>query len=69
MNNVDMMREAVANTLTAMAKNVLTLVFLVALMFRQDWGLALVASFVFPLAIVPVTSIGRKVRKRASRAW
>jgi len=69
MNNVDMMREAVANTMTAMAKNVLTLVFLVALMFRQDWGLALVASFVFPLAIVPVTSIGRKVRKRAIRAW
>ena len=69
MNNVDMMREAVANTLTAMAKNVLTLIFLVALMFRQDWGLALVASFVFPLAIVPVTRIGRKVRKRASRAW
>ena len=69
MNNVDLMRDAVANTLTAMAKNVLTLVFLVALMFRQDWGLALVASFVFPLAIVPVTSIGRKVRKRASRAW
>ena len=69
MNNVDLMRDAVANTLTAMAKNILTLLFLVALMFRQDWTLALVAFFVFPLALVPVMRIGRKVRKRASRAW
>ena len=62
MNNVDLMRDAVANTLTAMAKDVLTLIFLVALMFYQDWALALVAFFVFPLAIVPVSKIGRKVR-------
>ncbi|MBT5432569.1 MAG: ABC transporter ATP-binding protein [Rhodospirillaceae bacterium] len=69
MNNVDLMRDAVANTLTAMAKDVLTLIFLVALMFYQDWALALVAFFVFPLAIVPVSKIGRKVRMRANLAW
>ncbi len=69
MNNVDLMRDAVANTLTAMAKDVLTLIFLVALMFYQDWALALVAFFVFPLAFFPVSAIGRKVRKRATRAW
>ncbi|MBC6441092.1 MAG: ABC transporter ATP-binding protein [Rhodospirillales bacterium] len=69
MNNVDLMRDTVANTLTAMAKDILTLTFLVALMFYQDWALALVAFFVFPLALVPVTRIGRKVRKRASLAW
>jgi subfamily B ATP-binding cassette protein MsbA len=69
MNNVDLMRDAVANTLTAMAKDVLTLVFLVALMFYQDWALACIAFFVFPLAFFPVSAIGRKVRKRATRAW
>jgi len=69
MNNVDLMRDAVANTLTAMAKDILTLAFLVGLMFYQDWAMAFVAFFVFPLALVPVTRIGRKVRKRASLAW
>ncbi|MBN34390.1 MAG: ABC transporter permease [Rhodospirillaceae bacterium] len=69
MNNVDLMRDAVANTLTAMAKDILTLIFLVTLMFYQDWTLALIAFFVFPLAFFPVSAIGRKVRKRASLAW
>jgi ATP-binding cassette, subfamily B, bacterial MsbA len=69
MNNVDLMRDAVANTLTAMAKDFLTLIFLVALMFYQDWALACVAFFIFPLAFFPVSAIGRKVRKRATRAW
>ncbi len=69
MNNVDLMRDAVANTLTAMAKDFLTLIFLVVLMFYQDWALACVAFFVFPIAFFPVSAIGRKVRRRSSLAW
>ena len=69
MSNVDLMRDAVANTLTAMAKDILTVAFLVSLMFHRDWALALVAFFVFPLALIPVDRIGRKVRARANRAW
>ena len=69
MSNVDQMKDAVANILTSMAKDLLTLVFLAALMFYRDWALALAVCFVFPLALVPVTRIGRKVRRRASRAW
>ena len=69
MNNVDLMRDAVANTLTAMVKDILTVAFLVSLMFYQDWELALVVIVVFPLALVPANRIGRKVRMRASRAW
>jgi subfamily B ATP-binding cassette protein MsbA len=69
MNNVDMLREAVAKTLTGIVKDVLTLGFLVALMFYQDWILAIISFFVFPLAVLPTVLIGRKVRRRANRAW
>ncbi len=69
MSNVDLMRDAVAKTLTGLAKDFMTLVFLVAVMFYQDWVMAVVSFFVFPLAALPTVLIGRKVRKRASRAW
>jgi len=69
MNNVDMLREAVAKSLTGFVKDALTLAFLVALIFYQDWLLALISFFVFPLAVLPTVLIGRKVRRRASRAW
>ena len=69
MNNVDMLRDTVSKTLTAIAKDSLTLAFLVALMFYQDWVLATISFFVFPLAVLPTVLIGRKVRRRASRAW
>jgi ATP-binding cassette, subfamily B, bacterial MsbA len=69
MSNVDMLREAVSKTLTGIVKDFLTLSFLVALMFYQDWMLALISFFVFPLAVLPTVLIGRKVRRRASRAW
>jgi subfamily B ATP-binding cassette protein MsbA len=38
-------------------------VFLVGVMFYQDWALALVAFVAFPLAIRPIVSIGRRMRR------
>ncbi len=62
-NDVAMMRGAVTQALTGIAKDLLTVVFLVALMFYQDWQLALLAFFVFPVAILPIVRIGRRMRK------
>jgi subfamily B ATP-binding cassette protein MsbA len=59
-------RAAVSTALTGLVKDALTCAFLVAVMFYQDWGLAAVAFFAFPLAVVPIARIGRRVR-RASR--
>ena len=36
-------------------------------MFYQDWALALVAFFVFPLAIRPIVAIGRRIRRTTRR--
>ncbi|MSP49888.1 MAG: ATP-binding cassette domain-containing protein [Alphaproteobacteria bacterium] len=58
-----MLRGIVANVLTGLGKDLLTLLFLVALMFWQDWKLAVVAFFAFPTAIWPILRIGRRTRK------
>ena len=42
-NDVNLLRSAVTQALTGIAKDSLTVVFLVALMFHQDWRLALIA--------------------------
>ncbi|MFI4947508.1 MAG: ABC transporter ATP-binding protein [Alphaproteobacteria bacterium] len=62
-NDVSLLRGAAANVLTGIGKDALTVVFLVALMFYQDWALALVAFFAFPLAIRPIVGIGRRMRR------
>ncbi|HIM44902.1 MAG TPA: ABC transporter ATP-binding protein, partial [Alphaproteobacteria bacterium] len=45
-NDINLMRNAVANALTGLVKDSLTLVFLVAVMFEKDWKLALLAFVV-----------------------
>ena len=58
-----MLRGIVANVLTGIGKDFLTLFFLVALMFWQDWKLAVIAFLAFPTAIWPILRIGRRTRK------
>lgn len=62
-NDVNLMRNAVTTALTGMGKDTLSLFFLIGLMFYQDWLLASLAFFVFPIAIFPIVKIGRKMRK------
>ena len=62
-NDIAMMRGAIVQALTGIAKDLLTVVFLVALMFYQDWRLALIAFVVFPVAILPIVRIGKRMRK------
>ncbi len=65
MSNVDALQSTVAQTLTTMVKDLLTLVFLAAMMFYQDWVLGLISFFIFPAAFASVQRIGRKVRVRS----
>ncbi len=58
-----LLRSAAANVLGAIGKDALTVLFLVGVMFYQDWLLALVSFFVFPLAIHPIVGIGRRMRR------
>ncbi len=62
-NDVNMMRGAMANTVVGLGKDSFSLFFLIAIMFYRDFSLASVAFFVFPLAILPIAKIGRRMRK------
>ncbi|MCR4378570.1 MAG: ABC transporter transmembrane domain-containing protein [Rhodospirillales bacterium] len=61
--DVGSMRVAVAHGITVFGKDLLSLIGLVAVMFIQDWELAFIAFFVFPVAIIPIAKIGRRMRK------
>jgi subfamily B ATP-binding cassette protein MsbA len=58
-----LLRNAAANILAGIGKDAVTVVFLVGVMFYQDWLLALVSFFVFPVAIRPIVAIGRRIRR------
>lgn len=61
--DINQMRNGVSNAITGMGKDTLTVVALVGVMFYQDWLLALLAFFVFPVAIYPIVRLGRRMRK------
>jgi subfamily B ATP-binding cassette protein MsbA len=63
LNDIMLLRLAVSNTLVGLGKDSLTTLALVAVMFYEDWQLALVAFFAFPTAIFPIRRIGRRMRK------
>ena len=57
------MRTAVAEVLTSFGRSTLTLIFLVAVMFQQDWQLAIISFSVFPVSIYFVARLGKRIRR------
>ena len=57
------MRNAAATVLTGIGRDAVTIVFLVGVMFYQDWTMALIAFVAFPAAIRPIVKIGRRMRR------
>ncbi|MEQ9606249.1 MAG: ABC transporter ATP-binding protein [Kiloniellaceae bacterium] len=62
-NDVNLLRNMASNTLTAIGKDSLTAIFLIGVMFAEDWLLALITTVILPLAILPSVRIGRSMRK------
>ena len=62
-NDVNVVRGAVTGCLTGFGKSLLTLLFLVGVMFYQDWKLTIATFIVFPLLALFVMYIGRRLRK------
>ncbi len=61
-NDANMLRAAATSVLAGLGKEAVTAAFLVALMFYQDWLLAVVALVGFPLALRPLRRVGRRMR-------
>ncbi|MFQ5784754.1 MAG: ABC transporter ATP-binding protein [Alphaproteobacteria bacterium] len=66
-NDANLLRTAVSTGITGIVKEPLTIVGLVGVMFYQDWRLAAAAFFAFPLAVLPVVGIGRRLRRVSAR--
>jgi subfamily B ATP-binding cassette protein MsbA len=62
-NDAYLLRGAATNVLAGIGKEAVTAVFLVALMFYQDWLLALIAFIAFPIAFRPMQRIGKRMRR------
>ena len=62
-NDVEVLRNALTGTLTGLGKSLITLVLLIAVMFYQDWKLALAAFTIFPFLAIFVAWIGKRLRK------
>ena len=61
--DINMMRLAVSTALTGLGRESLSIVLLVAVMFYQDWLLASVAFVAFPATVIPISTLGRRLRK------
>jgi subfamily B ATP-binding cassette protein MsbA len=66
-NDIVTMRGAVSNLLTGIAKEFLTVIFLIGVMFYQSITLSLITFIVFPLAIFPIIRLGKRMRKIAGK--
>ncbi len=63
LNDIGMLQKSAADELVAVVREGLTLIGLIGLLFYNDWRLALVAFTVLPIALIPATQIGRRIKK------
>jgi subfamily B ATP-binding cassette protein MsbA len=66
-NDVGFMQAAVSEAVTSLLKDSFMLLGLVFVIFYRDWQLAIIAMFVFPLAIYPIAKFGSRLRHFATR--
>lgn len=62
-NDINAMRKSVSDVFTGVAKELLTLVALIAIMLYQSFDLALIAILIFPICFHPMIKLSRRMRK------
>ncbi|MEH6755450.1 MAG: ABC transporter ATP-binding protein [Alphaproteobacteria bacterium] len=67
-NDVNLMRDALSRTMTAMARDLATALALVGMMFYLDWLLTLLVIVTYPIAGRPIIRIGRRLRRASTNA-
>ncbi|UUX51471.1 lipid A export permease/ATP-binding protein MsbA [Nisaea acidiphila] len=61
--DINTMRNAVANALVGLGRDSLSVIFLVAVMFYQEWLLACITFVVAPLSAYPIRQLGKRMRR------
>ncbi len=62
-NDITNLRNSVANIVTNITKESLTAIFLICVMFTNDVTLSFITLFIFPLAVIPIMRMGKRMRK------
>ena len=62
-NDVNILRVLVSTALTSTMRDIATILGLTVVVFYQNWRLAIIAYFIFPVAFVPVLKLGQRVRR------
>lgn len=60
--DVSLVQAAVSTSVTALMRDSVSIVFLLAVVLYQDWLLAMIAVLVFPAVVYPISRFGRKMR-------
>ncbi|NOR72844.1 MAG: lipid A export permease/ATP-binding protein MsbA [Mariprofundaceae bacterium] len=60
--DVSLVQAAVSTAVTALMRDSVSIVFLLAVVLYQDWLLALIAVLVFPAVVYPIIRFGKKMR-------
>ena len=68
LSDVSQASSIITNSLFSLIGDSLTLIALIGGLFWMDWKFALLAFVVFPVAILPIIGVARKVRKMSKRA-
>jgi ATP-binding cassette, subfamily B, bacterial MsbA len=66
-NDVAMVQGAVTSAVTGIVRDSLTVVFLIVVCFYRDFVLAMIAMVIFPLAIYPLLSFGKRLKRYSRR--
>jgi len=65
-NDVNLMRDALSRSMTALVRELLTAVALIGWMFYSDWLMALIVIVTFPFAGRPILRLGRRLRRASA---
>ncbi len=66
-NDVNLIQASVSNAITAVIKDIFTVLGLTGVVFYRNWKWAIIAFIVFPLAIIPIKEFGKRLRKFSRR--
>ncbi|MGC8554651.1 MAG: ABC transporter ATP-binding protein [Candidatus Acidulodesulfobacterium sp.] len=64
--DINIIQRTVSDTVSAVMKDVLTMIVLLAVVLYMDFYLALAVLILFPLVIFPVTLLGKKARRTST---
>ena len=67
-NDVTILTNALLRTMTNLVRDILTVIFCIAMMLWLDWQMSLLVLIVYPIAAWPIISISKKLRGNSKDA-